>query len=112
MPAQNGTFDTIANFIAQLLRPLEDRLGAGEIRFLLAELGLDFPVSIETNSALTNATKSAVQRVRQLPGLVSSLAAAIEAEDIGQILAKSLDLADAAKTIIVESEKVGNTLKT
>ena len=111
MPEQHGTFDVIATTIAGLLDPLGDRLAAGEIRFLLADLGLQFPATAETNAALVTATQTVVQKVRELPGLVAALADAIQAENIGQILAKALEVANAAKVIIQQSENVGNAIK-
>jgi hypothetical protein len=111
MPDQSGTLETIAKSLALLLQPLEDRVTSGDIRLLLAELGLQFPASIEANGNLINATTLAVQRLKDLPPLVSALASAIQAEDVPKIIAKGLELANAIAVFVQNAESIAAALK-
>jgi hypothetical protein len=92
MPNQRGTLEAIALTLARLLLPLEERLAQGEIRLLFAELGLQFPPSLDSATAFTNKAKSVVNSVKQLPGLVGDLVEAIDDEDYGAIASKGLEL--------------------
>src|SRR5436190_20778096 len=111
MPTQEGTLEKAATALASLLRPLEDALGPGEIRILLAELGLQFPPAFESNATLLAASGAAVQRAGEIPPLTAALATAVKDENIPQIIAKGIELANAVRVVIEEIGKVANTLK-
>ncbi len=111
MPEQKGTLAIIGNSLAELLQPLEGRVQSGDLRLLLAELGLNFPAAIDADGTLVNATQSAVQRIRDLPPLVQALADAIKNEDVPQIIAKALELANTVLTTITGIEKIANAIK-
>jgi len=111
MAGERGTLEVLATSVAGLLQPLEERLAAGELRLLIAELGLQLPASVEANANLANAVRTALQRLRDLPTLLAQLAAAIEAENTGQILSKGLEVANAVKSVIEAVEAVGNAIK-
>ena len=111
MPEPPGTLEKIAKGLAHLVDPLGDRLAAGEIRFLLAELGLQFPPSLETNAAFTNATKAAAQSVQQMRPLVAQLIAAIAANNVPQILARAIELGNAIRIVVEQIGNAANTLK-
>ncbi len=108
--AQKGSFDRIAASLARLFLPLRERIGAGDVRLLLAELGVQFPPSIDSNVAFTNAANDVVQRIEALPDLIISLQALIENEDIPQIISKTLELADAIRQVIQGLENIANNL--
>jgi len=112
MPRQSGTLETLATTLARLLEPLEERLAAGELRFLLAELGLQFPEALETHPVLVNAAKAAVQQAKQLSRLVVELTAAVQAEDLSRMLAKGLELANAIRAAVQGTFTVANALET
>ena len=78
---------------------------------MLAELGLQFPASIETDATLKNATSSALQALKQLPDLVSTLTAAVETENVPQIVAKGLELTNAIRVVIQQLEEIATALK-
>src|SRR3954452_2304357 len=91
---ERSTLGTISESLANILLPLEGRLESGELRLLLAELGLEFPASIDANGALSNAATAAIQNVRALPPLITALADATAAQNVAVIVAKSLQLAN------------------
>ena len=92
MANAKGTLATIADAAAALLQPLDDRVQGGDLRTLLAELGLSLPASVDGNAALVGASQSLLQRLKDLPAIVTALATAVEAEDIPQVIAKALRL--------------------
>lgn len=111
MAEPSGTLATIADALAGLLTPLEDRLTGRDLRLLLAELGLEFPAAIDANGALAAAGQSAVQRAKDLPAISQALATAIKDENIAQIIAKALELANAVLTVIKDVEKIATALR-
>ena len=111
MADQTGTLATIANTAAQLLQPLEDRVQGGDLRLLLAELGLSLPASVDGNGALVSASQSLVQRLKDLPSVIEALADAIKAENIPQIISKAIQLATNVLDIVKDVEKLGTAIK-
>lgn len=94
---QTGTFEAITMGIGQLLSPLEKELSDGRARVLLAELGLQLPPSADGVAGFSDAINDTVNAVKQLPGLISKLEAAIDSENTVNIANSSLEL---AQTII------------
>jgi hypothetical protein len=111
MPQQPGTLESIATSLAKLLAPLEERIQAGDIRLLLAELGLNFPPAVEADAALASSTQVAVQKLQGVPVLVAALAAALQDEDIPAIIAKGLDLANTIRAVIDAVTQVANAIR-
>ena len=111
MATERGTLEVVAGTLAELLQPLEERMEAGEVLFLLAELGLQFPDALVTNASFVNASKAVVLRAKDMTRLAAELAASVDAEDVGQIVTKGLALANAIKGVIEESDKVGTALQ-
>jgi hypothetical protein len=112
MPEQEDTLGAIAASIAHLLRPLEDRVQTGDVRLLLAELGLSFPTSIDADAGLTAALQSAAQRLELLPPLAADLAKAIENEDVVQILTAALALSAAVVNVMSDIDAIGGAIRT
>jgi hypothetical protein len=111
MAAERGTLETIAQGLASLFLPLEDRIRAGDIRLLLAELGLEFPASVDGDAGLVAAMQSEVLRIRDLPPIIGALTDAVTNENLPQIIAKGLQLANAVLTLIGETEKLGTAIR-
>ncbi|MGD9702225.1 MAG: DUF6603 domain-containing protein [Acidimicrobiia bacterium] len=108
--ATNGTLATIARSLATLIQPLEDRLQAGDLRLLLAELGLNFPTSVDANGALAAAGQAAEQRITGLAPTIQALADAISDENVGAVVSKALDLANAIVGIIGDVEELADAI--
>jgi hypothetical protein len=111
MRQSTGTLEILVKGLAYLLEPLAQRLAAGEIRSLLAELGLQFPAALETDAALIHSTQAAVQRVQEMSLLVEQLDAAITSDNAPQIVTKALELANAVRVVIEEIRKIAEALK-
>jgi hypothetical protein len=111
MPEQNGALATIAETAASLLRPPEDRVEGGDLRALLAELGLSLPASVDANAALVGASQSLLQRLKALPAVSAALAAAIKSENIVQIVVKALELGAGVLNVVKDVEKLGAAIK-
>jgi hypothetical protein len=111
MADSGGTLATISRSLARLVEPLRDRVVGEDLRELLAELGLSFPAAVDANGPLASAGTAAVQRVTGLPPVVAALATAIENDDTGSIIAKSLELANGVVGIITDVEKLADAIK-
>ncbi len=111
MPQQNGTLESIALALTRLLRPLEERLSEGQTRLLFAELGLQFPAALDAITPVTDAAKNIVDLVGQLVDLAGELVDLVEADDIGGILAKSLDVINLVKRCFDAVDLLATALK-
>src|SRR5204863_9560010 len=87
MAGTSGTLETIGEALPAIFRPIEDRLRAGDVRLLLAELGLAFPATIDADSDLSAAMESAVQRIRDATPIIAALQDAIQSNNTAQIIA-------------------------
>lgn len=89
---QLGTLESIGIEIAKVFQPFKDRIEAGEILLLLAELGIEFPESLAEDSGFQNAVAGVSDKVGQMPGLIQAIIAAVKAEDYGTSAQKAYDL--------------------
>lgn len=110
MADEEGTLATVAKAASSLLQPLDDRIEGGELRLLLAELGLNLPSGVD--GALTTAAQALLQRLKDMPAVVAALATAIRDENVGQIVAKALELASIVQNIIKDFDAVANAIRT
>ncbi|MBI1279612.1 MAG: hypothetical protein GC179_15905 [Anaerolineaceae bacterium] len=111
MPQQNGTLESIALGLRTLLLPLEERLEAGQVRLLFAELGLQFPPALDSITPVTNAVENIVTLVEQLADKAIELVDLIEADDIGAIVSKSLEVINLVKKCFEAIEQLATALK-
>ncbi len=111
MSEQPGTLETIALELAHLLRPLEDRLDATQVRDLFRELGLTFSPALDSQAALAAKLKEVVGAVGQIPAVVAALISAIQSESIGQIIEKGAQMINLVKNFIEGLVGTANTLK-
>mgnify|MGYP001167432322 FL=1 len=111
MANETGTLEGIAIALSRLMQPLSERLTAGQIRVLFAELGLQFPPALETVGPFMDAAQSVVAAVNELPGLTVALVEAIEDEDIGEIVSKSVELIDVVRTVITGIDTLATALQ-
>jgi hypothetical protein len=111
IPKQQGTLETLGKALSDILAPLEDRLASGEMRFLFAELGLQFPPALSGIPAVAGAAETAVAAARQLPTLVAELTEAIEADDVPQIVAKSLQLLNLIREVTTKAEDLATAIR-
>lgn len=111
MAEDPGTLAAIAASLARVVQPLEDRLAGGDLRLLLAELGLNLPPTVDADAALGAAGESAMQRLTDLPAIITALAEAVSDEDTAAIVGKALELANAVGGVIKDLTTLANTIK-
>ena len=111
MAEQNGTLESIALALTTLIRPLEDRLSSGQVRLLFAELGLQFPASLDSITPVTDAAENIVTLVQQLADKAIELVDLIDGDDIGAIISKSLEVINLVKKCFEGVEKLATALK-
>ncbi|MFI9102360.1 DUF6603 domain-containing protein [Streptomyces fildesensis] len=111
MANQAGTLGTIALALAGLVQPIQGRFGPGGPRRFAAELGLAFPASIDTNSAMLEASGRATQQLNAIPGLTAELVAAVASGADVAVLDKSVRLAAAIKLAVDAVGAVGAAFK-
>jgi len=111
MSQSRGTLESLALGLANLLTPLEERLQAGSVRLLFAELGQTFPPELDAQAGLQQALTRTITHIEELPGLIESLNAAIQAEDIGTIIQKSLSLVNKVKAVIEDFDVIASALQ-
>ncbi|HEX8117690.1 MAG TPA: DUF6603 domain-containing protein, partial [Pyrinomonadaceae bacterium] len=78
---------------------------------LLAELGLNFPPSIDADGALASAMQAFTQRVEGLAPLVVALTKAVEDEDVPRIVSKGLETAGAVLDLVKQAESLAAAIK-
>ena len=106
-----GTLETAVKGLAALLSPFGANADPSQVRAFLAEFGLAFPVSVETDAALTGALNSLAQNVTTMPDLIDAIVAAEAASDWATMLSKALDLAHAIVGVIAAIESFSNAIK-
>ena len=89
--------------IGRALAPLEQRLRAGEIPLLFAELGLPAPDTVLGSPGVAAAIEQAAEALAALPDALADLAGALESadpEEIARAGAQAVPLVDTASTAI------------
>ena len=81
MDKQPGTLDAIAIELAKVVKPLEERIAAGQILELFAELGIRFPDALANDPQFGTALSDAITRLESIPGLITTLISQLEAEN-------------------------------
>lgn len=89
---QVGTLESIGIEIAKVFQPLRERVEAGEIMLLLAELGIEFPESLAIDPEFQNAINGVSEKVGNMPGIVREIIVAVKAEDYITSAEKAVEL--------------------
>jgi uncharacterized protein DUF6603 len=110
VPTQPGTLEQLAQALGKIFDPLRQRIEDGQLLELVAELGIDFPDSLVSDQSFTNALSNFVDIAQDLPGLISSIIAAIEAENYGQVTQLSVDMINKVKDLVVDIETISNVI--
>jgi hypothetical protein len=101
MPSTSaGTFELVGLTLARALEPLAARLhDPHHARMLIAELGLVMPEQI-VSPALVTAFQTIHTAAHAIRGEATTLAAAIDADNVGQIVSEGVSLARSTVTLI------------
>ena len=110
MASEAGTLEVLARELAHALEPLEQRLASGRVDGLFSSLGLRLPSGFTSQAALTAPLAAGVSAAAALPPLVVQLTAAIEAEDIGQIVSSGQALLQKITEVIEAIPQISNGL--
>lgn len=100
MPGQHGTLQVIGAALTLIVRPLEERFAAGDVKLLLAELGLEFPETINSSPSVKAAAKQVAEAIGRLHSILIDLDLAIANDDVASGLSKGLELVSAVATVI------------
>jgi hypothetical protein len=95
-----GTLEAISLELVKIFDPLKERIQQGEVLLLLAELGVDFPDTLESNTAFTNAIGDVAAKLYSLPPIISSLITAISAENWSAVGSASIQLTQTIANIV------------
>ena len=110
MAAQPGTLEIIARQVGLALQPLETQLTPANLIPFLAELGLQFPSQLLSQTSFMNAVNSAASAVGQIPGLVTQLSSDISAGDDSGIVSAGLALVQQIQTVASSLQTAGTEL--
>ena len=72
------TVESLALEVARALEPLKDRLAAGEVRTLFAELGMPAPDTVLGAAGVMDAVGDTATAVGELPDKIDGLVDAID----------------------------------
>jgi hypothetical protein len=108
--AQPGTLEIIAREVGLALQPLQTQLTPANLIPFLAELGLQFPSQLLSQTSFMSAVNSAASAAGQIPGLVTQLSSDISAGDESGILSAGLALVQQIQTVASSLQTAGTEL--
>jgi hypothetical protein len=110
LSSKAGTLEIVAQQIGLALQPLEAQLTPANITPFLAQLGLQFPSSLTSQTAFMNAVNAGSTAAGALPTLLTQLATDIANDDEVAIAQQGLQLVQQIGTIVSALEAIGTEL--
>lgn len=110
MPTQPGTLEQIVIALGRIFDPLRQRVEDGKILELLAELGIEFPDSLASDQSFSNALSNLAEITSNLPDVITSIIAAIEAEDYALVTQLSVGTIETVRNIVVDVETIADVI--
>jgi hypothetical protein len=110
MPSNPGTLEALAGVVGQALSPLAAQLTPANVIPFLAELGLQFPPELLSQSGFSGAVTAGSQAAGALPGLITQLATAVSAGDDTGIAATGAELIGQIAAVTGALEQLGTEL--
>lgn len=110
MAGQPGTFEQLLSALATTFRPLRDHIDEGDILLLFGELGIEFPDALASDPAFANALTTIANAARNLPTLVGSLTASVDASNQGATLQADAGLVTTIRDLIVSFKTVAGAI--
>jgi hypothetical protein len=104
------TLEQLVSLLAGLFTPLRAHIEDGTTLQLVAELGIEFPDSLASDPAFTNALTTIASGATNLPALVDSLIAAVDSDDHGAALQIAIDLIKIVRDLIVSAAAVATAI--
>lgn len=112
MPDQAGTLERLAAQLAAILGAIAGRLSDGQILSTLAELGVQFPPALVTDPTITPARKQIISSAEQLGPLAADLIAAIDAQQVTQMVTAGVALTEQCTRLIASFSELATALQT
>ena len=109
MAGQAGTLEALARAVALALQPLQSRLSSANATALFAELGLQFPPQV-LQPGFVGALNAAGNAIGAVPGTLTQLSNAINADDEAGIIQAGAQLVQEIAAIVSAFEQVGTQL--
>jgi hypothetical protein len=106
MPNSAGTIERIAAELGVALAPLEEVLGPQ----LFDRLGVTLPYVLKGNNGIQDKFTAAANTIKNLRPKISALAAAISADDTGQIISASANLIGTFGELVVRFKEAGDAI--
>jgi hypothetical protein len=108
---RSGTLELLARQLARAVQPLQTRLAAGDVRTLLAELGMQFPPGLTGIGPFANALQNGITEAAKLPALIDQLATAVDSGNKTQIAAVGLQIIQEIGVIFSAIDTIATELK-
>jgi len=106
-----GTIEKLLIELSKFFQPLSTTIEDGQIDLLMAELGLNLPVSAGSNAAFQSVLSSINTNIRTTGVIVAELVKAIEEKNTGTTLSKSIEVITKIKSFTDDFTKIGNSIK-
>ncbi|MEM9544881.1 MAG: DUF6603 domain-containing protein [Bacteroidota bacterium] len=114
MPEQEvGTLEAIGLELSKVFIPLKERVEAGEILLLLAELGVDFPsrlIDAPGAGGFTDAVTGVTDKVDDMINVVKALMQAIKEEEYGTTAEKSIELVELIAGFVEDFQTIADEI--
>ncbi len=104
------TVETIALEVGKALEPLRDRLAAGQVQLLFAELGLPAPQIVLQAPGVVGAIGDTVDELVLLPPKVVALADAIDDEDVVAIVTAISGLVPVIQAVVAAVDAISDAV--
>ncbi len=105
-----GTLEAIGLEVVKVFVPFKERVEAGEVLLLLAELGVEFPASLANDAGFQGAVTGVADKVTTLVGLSREMIAAIKAEDYGLSGEKAVELTQLIAGIVDDFQTIADEI--
>ncbi len=104
------TVEAVALEVAKAFEPLADRLEGGQIPLLFAELGLPAPGVVLAAPGVVDAIGDTVDELEELPDQIEALVAAIDDENLTEIVAAAQDLFPTIKQVVETIDTIADAV--
>jgi len=111
MPEQErGTLEAIGLELAKVFVPLKERIEANEILLLFAELGIEFPASLASDTGFTTAVTFVADKIDDLIDITGDLITAIDDEEYATIATKTIELVELIAGLVENFQLIADAI--
>lgn len=109
---QIGTLEALGIEIAKVFEPFKERVEAGEILLLLAELGIELPETLANDTDFQNAVTGVTGQIGEMTQVVKDLITAINNEDYTASAEKAIKLIELIAGLAQNIETIATEIDT